>query len=326
MGAPEVVMYPSCRRPARLAVPLLFLGVAACNEPPSQIRLASPSATEQSAQVDFHVEYRSRPGDKSLDRADYDGVEIGTGAHTIFARPAKVKVGTKFWHVESHWEERDETVTEYKTESETDWCARRDRRGDCQSGTRLVTKPHTKRVRSTYLVRVAVPDGACSKEGSFRFEAGKKHHVEYTFVSKDLCTLTCTTDDGSPCAEIAEAAVPPAVTDKYTPHPMHALGVGVTTVGVLGALAGAGVGIAALSKRGDVSDHCDANKVCDAQGLAAVSDGQRLATASSLMFAASTGVFIGGLLIMRMPGRWDRTPVTVGADGRGLVTVSGAFQ
>ena len=96
-------MFPMFRRPARLAVPLLFLGMAACNEPSSQVRLASPSANEPSATVDFHVEYRSHPGDKSLDRADYDGVEIGTGAHTIFARPANVKVGTKFWHVESHW-------------------------------------------------------------------------------------------------------------------------------------------------------------------------------------------------------------------------------
>jgi hypothetical protein len=275
--------------------------------------------------VDFHVEYRSRPGDKSLDRADYDGVEIGTGAHTIFARPAKVKVGTKFWHVETHWEEHDVPETEHYTEKEWDSCAWRDRDG-CHSGTQTVRKTRIKWVRRSVAVVVEVPDGECWKENAFRFEAGKKHHVEYTFVSQDLCTLTCTTDEGAPCAEIAEAAVPPAITDKYTPHPMHALGVGVTTVGVLGALAGAGVGIAALSKRGDISEHCDANKVCDAQGLAAVSDGQHLATASSLMFVAGTGVFIGGLFIMRMPGRWDRTPVTVGADGRGLVTVSGAFQ
>jgi len=64
----------------------------------------------------------------------------------------------------------------------------------------------------------------------------------------------------------------------------------VTAIGIVGVGVGLGLGYASMKKR---DDSCDANKLCDPQGL---DDGRSLATTSTIVTSAGAAVLVAGVL------------------------------
>jgi hypothetical protein len=70
------------------------------------------------------------------------------------------------------------------------------------------------------------------------------------------------------------------------------LGTGVAALGV-----GLVTGALALSKKSTVKEHCDANKQCDSDGLAAADSGKTFSTISTVAFVGA-GVSLGAWLFV----------------------------
>jgi Tetratricopeptide repeat len=105
----------------------------------------------------------------------------------------------------------------------------------------------------------------------------------------------------------ATPAPAPAVASRPAPAPARDQGTSSRTtwgyviggVGVAGLVVGAGAGALALSKKGTVRDHCDADYNCDASGVDAASSGKRWATVSTVAFAVgAAGVGVGAYWIL----------------------------
>ena len=99
-------------------------------------------------------------------------------------------------------------------------------------------------------------------------------------------------------------------------------------VGAAG-LAGLGVGIAAgvltMQRKSTVEAHC-VNKLCDAEGLSAASQGKTWSAVSTAGFAAGLAGIGAGVLMVVVGG--PRAPARAGVDvgaGRAGILVSGGF-
>ncbi len=302
--------------------------LAGCGGMSSDVRLSEPRAEEPKALVNFRVDHAVSPGDHSRDRLSYDGFEIDAGEHALFPQPARLAFATKFWHEESHTERRSVPVTsyEYSSESRYNYCISTDRRGRCESGT---TTERVRRAVTTYemqnvLVTTEVPDGACSASQAYRFSAGRRYQVVFTFRADGQCEVSCNVDDGQQCDPLAASvAVPPPVRDKYSAHPLHGVGIGLTALGVAGLATAAGTGIVALAQKPTIRDHCDANKLCDGEGIRASARGLDYSIATTILGLGGGAALIAGLVLAGKPGTWTR--LMIGASPTS-VQLSGRFE
>lgn len=315
-----------CPRPA-LAI-LCLTTLLGCSPTGGELRLAEPGEGEPKSVVDFHVEYASRPGDHSKDKVFYDGLDVGTGKHTLFPQSGRVTVSTAFWHEEVHSEWQNVPVTRYESSSESvrDSCASTDAHGHCESGYthQTVTKAVTRYERQQVSVTREIPDGSCTTESTFRFAKDRRYRVNYRFIAAAQCELTCVDDAGDRCGVPAPTEpVAAPVRDRRVAHPLRAVGIAVTTVGAAGVLVGLGTGLAAGSQKPTIREHCDVAKTCDEEGLAAASKGRDYAIASTISLLAGGAILVGGVVLMNLPSTWKR--VQVGANGLGSLFVSGQF-
>jgi hypothetical protein len=107
-----------------------------------------------------------------------------------------------------------------------------------------------------------------------------------------------------------------------TYRPLAPYGTAALIVGAVGLGAGTVTGLMTMSAANEVHAHCDANRVCDGQGLDAASRGAGLATASTACFVGGGVLVAAGVALLALPG----TPVKVGPAPQGLgMRLEGAF-
>jgi hypothetical protein len=107
-----------------------------------------------------------------------------------------------------------------------------------------------------------------------------------------------------------------------TYRPLAPYGTVALIVGAVGLGAGTVTGLMAMSAANDVHTHCDANRVCDGQGLDAASRGSTLATTSTACLVGGGVLVAAGAVVLALPG----TPVKVGPAPQGLgMRLQGAF-
>ena len=105
-------------------------------------------------------------------------------------------------------------------------------------------------------------------------------------------------------------------------RPLARYGTATLVVGSAGLAAGTVLGLLAMSAASEVHAHCDANRVCDGQGLDAVSRGPTLATTSTALFVGGGVLAAAGIVLLALPG----TRVTASPAPQGLgLSLHGAF-
>lgn len=194
---------------------------------------------------------------------------------------------TRYWHTES----RTSLETVYYTEYQTDYCAYRNSRGNCQSGTRLVSKSRLENV--TRLIDVT--DATCDASSSYQFENGKSYRLTFTFEGTGACSLACRdVTDGAeerecerwtpPVAPTSSTAASSAVSSPASPaaspgtktsRPLQTTGIVAVSAGGIGLGAGLLAGLYANGRKAELARHCDESRTCDETGLTAARDAGR---------------------------------------------------
>lgn len=285
--------------------------LAGC-QPRGPARYVEPRVDQPHALVAIVRQHTSRPGpfrddvvhvngqDVSLGKQDQTAVRVATDAHHWFA-------STRYWHTEA----RTSLETVYYTEYETDSCAYRDSRGDCQSGRRPVTKSRLENV--TRLIEVT--DAACDASSSYQLENGKSYRLTFTFEAAGACSLGCRdVTDGTEAREcqrwappVASTASTATVSTASSPVPSAAPSVTRTsrplqTIGIVAVATGGialGVGIVAGSyangRKAELARHCDEARTCDETGLTAARDGRTAVSLANVAALAGGSVALAGL-------------------------------
>lgn len=126
-------------------------------------------------------------------------------------------------------------------------------------------------------------------------------------------------------AGVMPSALPPPPPPPELPkmrRPLAPYGTASLVAGMAGLGAGIVTGVLAMNAASDVHAHCNANRLCDAEGLDAASKGPTYATASTASVAGGAALAAAGIVLLALPG----TPVTAGPAPQGLgLSLQGAF-
>jgi hypothetical protein len=122
---------------------------------------------------------------------------------------------------------------------------------------------------------------------------------------------------------------PPPPEQPAPPSTQRTIGYIATGVGVVGILGGAAFGLTAISAKSDRDARCDANNLCDQEGLDKDKDARSAATISTIGFIAGGVLTAGGLFLVFTAPKAPKAPppstsARLGLAGSG-VFVRGTF-
>ncbi|MBX3219384.1 MAG: hypothetical protein KF795_02625 [Labilithrix sp.] len=290
------------------AAGLLSLFTLAGCQVHGRARYVEPRADQPHALVAIVRKHTSQPGPFREDIVHVNGQDVSLGTQNLAAMRVAADAyhwfaSTRYWHTET----RTSLETKYYTEYETDYCAYRNSRGDCQSGRRAVTKSRLENV--TRLIEVT--DAACDASSSYQLENGNSYRLTFTFEGAGACSLGCReVTDGAeerecqrwtpPVASTPSTAAPSAVSSPVslgtkTSRPLHTLGVVAVAVGGIGLGTGLAAGLYATERKLALARHCDEARTCDEAGLAAARDGGTAVSIANVASLAGVSFALAGL-------------------------------
>jgi hypothetical protein len=276
----------------------------------------------------------SEPGPQVMLDGSVEGRSV-MSSHVAHQQPVAVRVqpGGSAWHFSSRffhteWKSKLELVDHQ--ESETDSCGRRDSRGNCQSTTRYVTRSRLESV--TRLVEV--DDARCRDDAAYLLDAGRSYRIAYFFRGDKQCGSTCldVTDDpaGAACTRVViqprvAAAAPSEDAAPSHGGPLRGAGTALVVLGAMGMVAG-GIGIGyAFDRKQALHEHCDANRTCDSEGLAAAQQGKTANTLAAAGLGAGGAVLATGVAFLVFGPSERPSAAAAATQGGAQLTFRGSF-
>lgn len=269
--------------------------------------LRQPSASEPHGTVTITREYAARPGPKLEEFGSINGLE----APATFRAPpgdAVVFLDATFFHFEEkrEWVTRSYTVYETRDEQRYEYCASRDSSNRCISRTETVrvTVPRTEYRRELEVTITRVNDARCKVDVPFAIHPGTTYHVRYVWEGDNTCHASC---EVRAAGSAGECPLPPKVTRgthavprERVSRPLAPIGLGAVAVGGIGVVTGLFfMNAAAGEKTAEKRDP--------------------LLLKGGLILGIAAPIFIGGIVVLALPGKRvvEVVPAAAGASLRG---------
>jgi hypothetical protein len=328
------------RRRHRLPLLGVVFGVAAAGcapvAPPVVPKYVEPPPTAPHAIVMVSATHLVEPGSQ-LDMHGAVESQIVMRSRSARQQPVVVRVqpggttwhfASRFFHTEWQW---NHEYVDYQ-DTERDPCGTRDSRGNCESTSRTVTRSRLELVKRL----VEVEDAHCLENAAYSLEAGRSYRISYSFRGDEQCGSTCldVTDDpaGSACAKpVVQAAPPrtagaaPVAAASSQGGPLHTPGTALVVLGAMGLVAGATALGYAYDRKQAVDGHCDANRVCDSDGLAAAQQGKTAGTVATVGFGAGAAMLGTGIAFLVFGPSAKSAAAVAPAQGGAQLTFQGSF-